>query len=111
MPGRERAGRGKLDYHGRGNPRVARHSRVLEAQPGNGPLTVLIEPLRTPVKETRVIVPRDPEFSGVLAARDELDSLPDAGKYRRRVHPWLVSFTLAHNPLIPAAGTAATAIG
>jgi hypothetical protein len=68
---------------------------------------MLIEPLGAAEQESRVVVPGDPELPVGVVVRDELDSLPDAREYRVRFRV----LTQVHNPLIPAASIAATAIG
>jgi hypothetical protein len=107
VSGRERAGHGEPDDHGRCDPAVARHGWVLEPHRGDDPVAMLIEPLGAPEQESRVVVPGDPELPVRVVVRDELDSLPRARKYRLRFRV----LTQVHSPLVPAASIAATAIG
>jgi hypothetical protein len=107
VSGRERAGHGEPDDHGRCDPAVARHGWVLGPHRVDDPVAMLIEPLGASEQESRVVVPGDPELPVSVVVRDELDSLPHAREYR-------VGFrviTQVHSPLIPAASIAATAIG
>jgi hypothetical protein len=47
---------------------------VLEPHRGDDPVAVLIEPLRTPEQESRVVVPRDPELP--LDSSCAMNSIP-----------------------------------
>jgi hypothetical protein len=88
VPGRERAGRDDIDDHSRREPVVARPDRMLEPQPVDDPLAVLVKPGRSPQQERRVVVAGDPQLAVGVVALGELDSAAYARQYP--VRAWIV---------------------